>query len=72
MWHVINKVLDKATPSTEISSIDVEGKTIAKEQDIAEALYYHFTTIGPKLASKLESRSQIYQHSTEQNGICTY
>ena len=57
MWQVINKVLDKTTPSTEISSIDVEGKTITKEKDIAEALNHHFTTIGPKLASKLESRS---------------
>ena len=57
MWQVINKVLDKATPSTEISSIDVEGKTITKEKDIAVALNHHFTTIGPKLASKLESRS---------------
>ena len=32
MWQVINKVLDKATPSTEISSIDVEGKTITQER----------------------------------------
>ena len=57
MWKVINKVLDKATPSTEVSTLDVEGRTITKEKDIAEALNHHFTTIGPKLASKLESRS---------------
>ena len=44
------------TPSTEISSIDVEGKTITKEKDIAKALNHQFTTIGPKLANKLESR----------------
>ena len=56
MWQVINKVLDKATPSTEISSLDVEGITITKEKDIAEALNRHFTTIGPKLATKLEPR----------------
>ena len=56
MWQVINKVLDKATPSTEISSLDVEGITITKEKDIAEALNHHFTTIGPKLATKLEPR----------------
>ena len=35
---VINKVLDKATPSTEVSTLDVEGRTITKEKDIAEAL----------------------------------
>ena len=38
-------------------TLDVEGRTITKEKDIAEALNHHFTTIGPKLASKLESRS---------------
>ena len=26
MWKVINKVLDKATPSTEVSTLDVEGE----------------------------------------------
>ena len=56
MWQVINKVLDKATSSTEISSLDVEGITITKEKDIAEALNHHFTAIGPKLATKLEPR----------------
>ena len=45
-----------STPSTEISILDVEGKTITKEKDIAEALNHHFTSIGPKLAIKLESR----------------
>ena len=32
MWQVIKKVLDKATPSTEISSLEVEGKTIQKRK----------------------------------------
>ena len=56
MWQVINKVLERATPSTEISSLEAEGKTITKEKDIAEALNNHFSNIGPKLAIKLESR----------------
>ena len=56
MWKVINKVLDKATPSTEISSLEVGGKTITNEKDIAESLNHHFVTVGPKLASKLESK----------------
>ena len=34
MWQVINKVLDKAAPSTEILSLYVEVKTITKEKDI--------------------------------------
>ena len=56
MWKVINKVLDKETPSTEISSLEVEGKTNTNEKDIAESLNHHFVTVGPKLASKLESK----------------
>ena len=28
MWKFINKVLDKGTPSMEISSLEVEGKTL--------------------------------------------
>ena len=53
-----------------ISSIDVKGKTTTKEKDIAEALNHHFTTIGPKLASKLESRSDddsLKHINTQQN-----
>ena len=71
MWQVINKVLDKTTPSTEISILEVEGITITKEKDIAEALNNHFTNIGPKLAIKLESRPDddclkiIYVHQNE-------
>ena len=56
MRKLINKVLDKATSSTEISNFDVEGRAITKEKDIAEALNHHCTTMGQKLASKLESR----------------
>ena len=39
-----------------MSSLDVEGKTITKEKDIAEALNHHLTNIGSELAIKLESR----------------
>ena len=70
MWQVINKVLDKATPSTEISSLEAEGKTITKEKDIAEALNNHFTNIKPKLAIKLESRPDddcLKQINVQQN-----
>ena len=35
----------------------LRGEQLQKKKDIAEALNHHFTTIGPKLASKLESRS---------------
>ena len=33
--------------------------TITKEEDIAEALNTHFTTIGPKLAIRLDSRLDV-------------
>ena len=38
----------------EISSLEVERKTITNEKNIAESLNHHFVTVGPKLASKLE------------------
>ena len=36
--------------------LEVEGKIITTEKDITESLTYHFVTVGPKLASKLESK----------------
>ena len=41
-----------------ISSLDVDGRTLTKEKDIAEALNQHFVTVGPKLIEKLESKNE--------------
>ena len=60
MWKVINKVLDKETALAETSSLEVEGKTITNEKDIAESNNHHFVTVGPKLASTLEFKPDDY------------
>ena len=57
MWKAVNKVLNRDTNSVGVSSLDIEGRTLTKEKDIAEALNQRFVTVGPKLAEKLESRN---------------
>ena len=57
MWKAVNKVLNRDTNSVGVSSLDIEGRTLTKEKDIAEALNQHFVTVGPKLAEKLESKN---------------
>ena len=57
MWKTINKVLDKSSQSITTSCLDVEGNRITNEADIAEALNHHFVTVGPKLAGKIEQRT---------------
>ena len=57
MWTTINKVLYKSPHLTTTSSLDVEGTRITKEANIAEALNHHFVTVGSKLASKIEQRT---------------
>ena len=56
MWKAINKVLDKDSGSTEISSLDVQDKILTRKRDIAQALNNYFVTVGPKLSSKIKSR----------------
>ena len=50
-------MLDKSSQSITTSCLDVEGNRITKEADIAEALSHHFVTVGPKLAGKIEQRT---------------
>ena len=57
MWKAVNKVLNRDTNSVGVSSLNIEGRTLTKEKDIAEALNQHFVTVGPKLAEKLESKN---------------
>ena len=57
MWKAVNKVLNRDTNSVEVSSLNIEGRTLTKEKDIAKALNQHFVTVGPKLAEKLESKN---------------
>ena len=56
MWKTINKVLNKNQSSTTPRSVMYEGQLVEKQKEIAEAFNNHFTTIGPKLAEKIETK----------------
>ena len=54
----VNKVLNRETNSVGgVSSLDIEGRKLPKQKDIAEALNHHFATVGPMLAENLESKN---------------
>ena len=57
MWKTINKVLDKNTNSNILSSLEFERKRLTRESDVLEVFNHHFTSIGPKLAQKIEARN---------------
>ena len=56
MWKTINKVLNKNQCSTTPRSVMYKGQLVEKQKEIAEAFNNHFTTIGPKLAEKIETK----------------
>ena len=53
MWKTVNKVLNKDKARMFPSSVTYNGNNIKKQNEIAEA-FNRFTTIGPKLASKIK------------------
>ena len=56
MRKTINKGLNKNQHSTTPKFVMFEGQSIEKPNEIAEAFNNHYTTIGQKLADKIESR----------------
>ena len=56
MWKTINKVLHNNSNNTVTQSILFEGIELKSSSQISEAFNKHFTTVGPKLAGKIESR----------------
>ena len=66
MWETINKVPNKNQTSTTPKSIMFGSQLVEKSNQIAEAFKIHFTTIGPKLAEKIETKESDdpLKHST--------
>ena len=56
MRKTINKGLNKNQHSTTPKFVMFEGQSIEKPNEIAEVFINHFTSIGPKLADKIENR----------------
>ena len=72
MWKTINKVLDRNINSGIPSSLEFEGKHLTREPDVLEAFNYHFTSIGPKLAQKIEVKNGddcLQNITTESNNM---
>ena len=56
IWKTINKVLHKNSNNTVTRSIFFEGIELKSSSQISEAFNKHFTTVGPKLAAKIENQ----------------
>ena len=72
MRKTINKVLDKNTNSDIPSSLEFEGKRLTRKPDVLEVFNHHFTSIGPKLAHKIEVRNDddcLQNITTESNNM---
>ena len=54
-WKTINNVLNKKSKTTNIASLNVEGKHISTNADIAESINNFFCTIGETLSDKIPS-----------------
>ena len=52
-WKTINNVLNKKSKTTNISSINVDGKHISTSADMAESMNDFFCTIGETLRDKI-------------------
>ena len=55
MWKTINRVLNRDSAGKSISSLNVNGKVVTGEGELAEALNQHFVSVGPKLADKIKT-----------------
>ena len=50
-------MLEKDVESTNLSTVESEGKTLTKEYDMLEALNRQFVSVGPDLAKQIGSKS---------------
>ena len=52
-WKTINQVINKKSKTTHIPSLNVDGKHIANNDNIAESMNNFFCSIGEKLSEKI-------------------
>ena len=55
MWKTINRVMNRDSASKSISSLNVNGKVVTGDGELAEALNQHFVSVGPKLAERIKT-----------------
>ena len=52
-WNTINKLINKRSKTTNISSLVVDEKCLTKSSEIADSMNNYFCNIGSKLSSKI-------------------
>ena len=59
-WKVINELINKNKSQTRTDSLNVNGKEITNPEDVYNEFNSYFTTIGPKLASKINCHNKHF------------
>ena len=60
-WKGVNSILGRNLPTTEINRIDVGDNSSTTPLEISNALNYHFTHIGPRLADNIPKTSVCFE-----------
>ena len=55
MRKTINRLLNRDSASKSISSLNVNGKVVTGDGELAEALNQRFVSVGPKLAERIKT-----------------
>ena len=67
-WQTINNVLNKKSKTTNITSLDIDGKHISTNVDIAESMNNLFCTIQETLSDKIaQTRNPLLENDYEVN-----
>ena len=67
-WQTINNVLNKKSKTTNIASLNIDGKHISTNADIAESMNSFFCTIGETLSDKIaQTRNPLLENDYEVN-----
>ena len=60
-WKGVNSILGRNLPTTEINRIDVGDNSCITPLEISNALNYHFTRIGPRLADNIPKTGVCFE-----------
>ena len=60
-WQTINELTSRKSGKTSVTPLKINGLTITDTREISNEFNDHFSTIGPKLASEIDSGSGDYQ-----------
>ena len=58
-WQTINELTSRKSNTPSIKELIVDGVSINKSTDLANAFDEHFSTVGPKLANQIPSAANI-------------